>query len=293
MHGRLAPHPARAFGILFCSLALCGLPVPLDAEGEPAETTSPWSSNAELSLVSTSGNARSTSFGFAGSVSHAFERSLVKLSLSGLRSESATEERRAVGSPSDFRILDSSRSETTAENYEVDLRAERSFESGRSWYGNVKWRQDAFAGYDSRLTFGSGVAFPIAQGETSSWRFEGGVTWTREQDLEGAADEFGGVRLALEGSRRLTASTTFELSLAVDESIDDTADVRAELYTGLKVAMNEKLSLKLSLDVRFDNLPALATLELEDEEGGGTGETVSVELDDIDSELKASLVVQF
>ena len=284
--------PLGAWSCCAAMALIFGLPLAAE-EAASEEPASPWSSKAELSLVSTSGNSRSTSFGFAGSVTHAFEQSSVKFSVSGLRAETATEDRRAVGSPLDFRILDRSETETTAENYEADLRADRKLASGRSWYGNVKWRQDEFAGFDSRLTIGSGIAFPIVDKEHSKWTFESGLTWNREEDLDGLVDEFGGVRLALEGNRRLTENSTFELLLEVDENIDETSDVRAELYTGIKVAMNKNLSLKVSLDLRFDNLPALSSLALENEDGTMTGESVSFELDDIDSELKASLVVEF
>ncbi|MEM6793775.1 MAG: DUF481 domain-containing protein [Acidobacteriota bacterium] len=264
------------------------------AQDEEAEADTPaWSGQAELSLVATGGNSEATTFGFAGSLERALGRGTFKIAVDALRAETGTTERRAVGTPDDFRRIDTDDSETTAENYRLKTRYEGEISERRSWFGELSWQRDEFAGFDSRLSAAGGITFLIADTETRRLSLEVGATWTREEDLAGGEEDFPGARFAADAFRTLTDTTDFLFALEIDQNLDETDDLRAQMTAALQVAISEILALKVSLDLRFDNLPASVAVPLEDAAGSLTGESVLVELDELDSILKAALVVKF
>lgn len=277
---------------LVAALATSVAAAPASAQ-EGTEEEKIWTGQTELSLVATEGNSEATTLGFAGSLERAYAKGTFKISAAALRADTGTIQRRAVGTPDNFQLIDRTDSETTAENYRLETRYEGDISERRSWFGELSWQRDEFAGFENRFSAGGGISFIIHDTETRKLSFEVGATWTRQEDLVGLEEDFPGASLGVDAFRTLTETTDFLFKLGVDQNLDETDDLRAEMTAALQVAISEVLALKVSLDLRYDNLPALTLVPLEDELGFATGNSVLVELDELDSTLKAALVVKF
>ena len=97
---------------------------PALAQDEEAPPT--WTNTSELSFVLTAGNSESSSFGARNTLSRLFENGSLRFDAGGIRVESGTIIRTAVGTgQSDFTVSEETDRETTAENYFAELRFDR------------------------------------------------------------------------------------------------------------------------------------------------------------------------
>src|SRR5206468_1229118 len=88
--------------------------LPARAEDHP----SGWTDSAELSFVATAGNARTQTLGFSNKLARKWDGSDIEVKAGGVRAESTTITRFAVGSTAaDFEERQLSETERTAENY--------------------------------------------------------------------------------------------------------------------------------------------------------------------------------
>ncbi|MEZ5332772.1 MAG: DUF481 domain-containing protein [Thermoanaerobaculia bacterium] len=278
-------------------LVLLLVPIAARAQDE-AEDGPPlgWSGSAELTFVNTTGNSETTTLGFGTSLLHAWEDARFTLEANGLRAESGTVTRRAVGTPQDFRILERSSSEVTAENYLVRASYDRDIREDFFWFSGLTWERNEFAGFSSRTSAVGGLGNLWLDRENAHWKTTYGVTWTSQDDLVDdpeVSSEFLGLRLTSDYGRAITATTDFASLLVVDQNLDDTDDLRADFTNSLAVSISERLALKISLQLLWDNQPALGEIALEAPDGTPTGDIVTYELDDLDTVLRTALVVKF
>lgn len=271
-------------------------PPEIAQEAEEGAEEPGWNYAAELTFVLTSGNARSSTFGVGSNLRRLWENAELTVEGSAIRTRSEIVERRAEGTPEDFRVVEETESRLTAEKYRADVRLDRDLGGTAFLYGGVSWLRNTFAGLESRFTFLTGTGHTWAEGETMRFKTGVAATYTFQEDVLSAAaasDRFAGARLNANFFRRLTETTRLTSELVVDENLDDTADLRADLTNALQVAINDHLALKTSWQLVFDNRPSFTSVPLETPAGDPTGEEVAVRLEEVDSFLTLALVVTF
>ncbi len=277
------------------SLLACGLLLPVagaaQAEEEKRERRG-WTGSAEVSAVMTSGNAESESFGMRTQWNRKWAASALTLEAAGLRAESTTTRRFGIGTPGDFRLVEVSTTELTAENYMIRARRDRSIGERVFWFLGAGWDRNTFAGIDSRYSGTAGAGHHWIDSESAHFTTTYGATYTREEDLVGGSDSFAGLRLGYEYDRLVTATTRFGSALFADGNLDETSDYRLDLTNWVKVSMNDRLALKVSVQALYDNQPSRVQLPLVDEMDVSTG-TATVPLDELDLLWTAALVVNF
>lgn len=130
--------------------------------GSAQEAGFTWSNETELSYVSTSGNASSSTFGLAGSLEgeggpHQFE-----FEIGSVRASSTTTNRTALGTPTDFDIIEVEQSETIAESYFARGRYDRELGVGFAFTG-AGWDRNTFSGcvFRSNPSTDSGAFRPV------------------------------------------------------------------------------------------------------------------------------------
>lgn len=271
--------------------------VVLAAMATPADVTAQeerepgWYEQAELTLVLTAGNTQSSAFGLNNRLERLFPSSRLTFDAGGLRIESGTTERTAIGTPDDFVVDEDTETETTAENYFATLRYDREL-SGRSYaYGSGGWVRNRFAGVDNRWTGAVGVGYRLVDSERTTWTADLGATLTSEDPIVGETDSFAGLRLTWDLGHQLTETTRFTSVLVVDENLSETEDLRASFDNAIAVDISDILALKTGLKLLFDNLPSLEEIDLFAVPGGPATGTVLVPLDEVDTQLTVALVV--
>lgn len=264
------------------------LPTELTAQDEREPG---WYEQAELTLVLTAGNTRSNAFGLNNRLERLLPSSRLILDAGGLRIESGTTERTAVGTPEDFVVAEDSETETTAENYFATLRFDRELSERSYAYGSGGWVRNRFAGIDNRWTGAAGIGYRLVDGERTSWTVDLGATVTSEDPIVGETDSFAGLRLTWDLGHRLTETARFTSVLVVDENLSESEDLRASFDNAIAVDISDVLALKTGLKLQFDNMPSLEEVDLVAVPGGPVTGTVLVPLDEVDTQLTVALVV--
>ncbi len=270
------------------ALALIGAPAELSAQDEREPG---WYEQAELTLVLTAGNTRSSAFGLNNRLERLFPSSRLTFDAGGLRIESGTTERTAVGTPGDFVVAEETETETTAENYFATLRFDRELSERSYVYGSGGWVRNRFAGVDNRWTGAAGIGYRLLDTDRTSWTTDLGATVTSEEPIVGDTDSFAGLRLTWDLGHQLTETTRLTSVLVVDENLSETEDLRVAFDNAVAVDISDVLALKTGLKLLFDNLPSLEEVDLVEVPGGPATGTVRVPLDEVDTQLTVALVV--
>ncbi|MDE2661729.1 MAG: DUF481 domain-containing protein [Gemmatimonadota bacterium] len=290
--------PAR-LGIVL-GLTLGSVPPPAVAlvqegqEGDPEAAA--WNYSAELSLLFTSGNSTVRTFGLGGTARREWAGGEISFRAGGLRTESGTTRRVAVGTEEDFTVTSDADPKPTAENYFLRGEYERSFSDHVHLTTGAAWERNTFAGFESRLSLVGGIGNLWVETETTRLKSDYGITFTAQNDVVDDPEKssgFGGVRVSTDFRRRLTPTASLESVLILDENLTDAADLRADFATSLAVDINSSLAVKTGLRLVWDNVPALTRAPLERPAGTPTGTTVLVPRHKLDSTLTIALVANF
>ncbi len=262
------------------------------AVGQEEEAPPTWTDNAELSLVLTAGNSESSSFGLRNTLARLFESSSLTFDIGGIRVESGSISRTAVGTDqSDFTVSEETDRETTAENYFAQLRYDRQLSERTYVYTSGGWVRNRFAGVNNRLTGAAGFGINLIKNDQGSFDVDLGFTVSREEPLIGESVSFGGLRLGYGYTRQVTESTAFASSLVVDENLSDTDDLRADFDNSIAVSISDAFALKTGLKILYDKQPSLESIGLFDAPGGTQIGSVLTPLDKVDTQVTVSLVV--
>jgi hypothetical protein len=253
-----------------------------------------WENATELSFVSTGGNASSSTLGLKSSLTGTTGPNSFKIELGGIRGETGIVTRTATGTSTNFTVSEVNTSQLTAENYFTRGRYDRAFAEAYLFAG-VGWDRNTFAGVQNRYAGVLGIGRTWAEGETGRLKTDVGATYTIQKDVDpapGAKDGFGGARLSVDATRRISATVGYASVLLVDENLEDTKDLRADWTNSVSVSLSEALAFKTSLQILFDNKPALVSVPLVDGGGTPTGTNVLTPGEELDTVFTVALVIR-
>jgi putative salt-induced outer membrane protein YdiY len=258
------------------------------------ETDTGWSDVAEFSLVMTSGNSETETLGFKNTLTRSWENAAFVLNAGAIRAENTTVVA-AIGTPSSFRLVEETT--RTAESYYLNGRYNRDVTSRFFWYAGAGWERNRFAGIENRRIVEGGVGNLWIDQEDLKFSTGYGLTFTDQEDvviIEGVDETFLGFRFSWDYLNKFGQNTTYTNTLVVDGNADETSDFRANNINALAVAMSERMALKVSLQLLYDNQPSFAEYALLDGSPlASTGKTGRQQLDELDTILTVSLVVNF
>ncbi|MBI3450316.1 MAG: DUF481 domain-containing protein [Acidobacteria bacterium] len=257
-----------------------------------------WADSAEFSYVATSGNTETQTLGFKDKLTRTWERSLFTLNAGGIRVETTTTDRFAVGTTSSFGVTENKQTVVTAENYFLNGRFDHKISDHFFWFGGAGWDRNTFAGIQNRYTAFGGVGNIWADSDTFKWRTDYGATYTHQEEVVSdptTQDSFAGLRLSSALARKLGGSTAYTNDTVVDENLNDTKDLRATMTNSLSVSMTKRLAVKISLQWLYDNRPSFKDIDLfaPGTPPTPTGTKVPFELARLDTIFTTSLVVNF
>jgi putative salt-induced outer membrane protein len=282
------------------ALLLAGTPGPARAQeaeaeevAQAAEEPAGWTGSGKLGVVATSGNTETQSVSGRVEADREWTTGTLRLEASALRAEQTDTTLRAVGpTPDDVTILSISESEPTAESYAATAQYDRDLTERLFAFGSVGWERDEPAGIADRFAVGLGAGHTWVEREDLDSRTGYGLTYTREEGTSGIERDFAGVRLSWDHRQDLTETTTYTHALVVNENLDDTDDLRADLLASIAVSMTERLALEVSGQLKYDAQPAFQAVPRELPDGTPAGDTVLVELEELDTVLSVALVVK-
>ncbi len=228
------------------AIAACFL---LAAAGAFAEETpangKAWSDQAELSLVSTTGNTETTSVAGKNLMAYRFTPGTVgSWKLEGLYSK------------------DDGR--TTAESYATELRFDWSLSERVYSYALGGWNKDRFAGIDQRYYGGGGAGYKFLLGPRHFLASEAGLNYTAERYTDGTDSDFLTGRAFAKYEYAFSKKSRFLQSVEYLYDFSDSAHFRVNSETALVAALTEVFALKAAYTVRYDHKPVPAGLKRTD-----------------------------
>lgn len=275
----------RLFLISIATLAL----MPTLAQDAPEKD---WSNKAELSLVSTSGNAESTTFGFKNTLDLKREKGEFSLSLGAIRAENKVFTRTAVGTLDDYTVNEETRTEKTDER--AYLNAKYAFKLGQrmALVMGFDWDRNEFAGIKNRYALSLGVGHTWWDHDASTFKTDYALQYTQEDPVyEPPAfdDNYTSLKLGYSYRRQITENTRFDQALNLIPNLEESDDLRGDLDNNLSVSINKRLALKIGVHLYYDKDPAYEAVPL----NGEADTTVPFQLDEWDRLITTTLVVNF
>ena len=292
--------PQRRTFLVFAwsALSLAGW-IGAGAQDKPSDTAGRFTDSAEFSYVATAGNSQTATLGFKNTLGRKWGKSAFELKAGGVRAQTTTRTRTAVGPDStNFTVFESEDTALSAESYFLGGRYDRKLSLRVFWFGGGGWSRNRFSGIQNRYEAAGGVGNIWADSDRVKFRTDYALSYTREDDVvasPGVKDSFAGFRFSWKLERKIGDTTTYGNELILDENLDDTSDLRGNMVNSLAVSMTRRLALKISLQSLYDHQPAFREIDLlaPPPPGGAKTGTVLDELDSLDTIFTASLVVNF
>ena len=277
------------------ALATITIAAPALAEDAPKDAPRrPWSDQAEVGIVATSGNSSGTNFSLGNAFKYAWTNAELTVDAKALRAESSTTN---LSNP-DGTVRVTETKTVTAENYLLGGKYRMTIRDALYWYAGASWYKDVFAGLDGRTLAGAGVGYTILKTARHELKAEGGADYTREVLLDdqgthtfASAHGFMGYAFQFSQKGKLTED------LNVFDNLSDSADWRAVSMTALTAGLTDKLAVKVSYAVIYANRPKQKTVPPDPgpfppAAPPGTPDATFV-LDSTDTVFSAALVINF
>jgi len=153
---------------------------------------------------------------------------------------------------------------STAERYSSDLRGGYEVSSDAFVFGNAGWRQDKFAGLNRETLLGFGYGYKLWTGPLHFMTLEGGLQQVQDRYTDDTSTDHTDARIFGEYGLAFAAQNRFKQTIELLYDFGNSEQYRANLETSLTSALNERFSTKLSYLVRYNHVPALATLDTTD-----------------------------
>jgi hypothetical protein len=115
-------------------------PAPAPPPPEPEK----WFDTADLSFVYTAGNSQTSTLGFKNKLWRKWTDSRVEVNAGGVRNDSTTISRIAIGTPDDYFVEKDEDSELTAEAYYVNGRYDQDLSEDWFWFAGAGWDHNTF-----------------------------------------------------------------------------------------------------------------------------------------------------
>jgi putative salt-induced outer membrane protein len=273
--------------IVLAGLVLA-LALPAVAQEEAEEPKRPWTDEAELSYVSTGGNAETTTLSFSNKFDYKWEKAKLTVFASALNADATT----VVLDNFDGTVTKSELKEKTAENYQLTVAYRRQIKKRLYWFAGAGWERNRFAGIDDRYAASGGVGYRIIDGKKHILDGEVGLGYTWETQVTGLENNFTDSRVFFGYDFLISENAKLDSDLAILPNLDDSDDLRVNWITAVTASLTSSLALRLSYTVKYDRQPALQVVPPSAGAPVGTPDAL-YEFETTDTILSASLVVNF
>ncbi len=261
----------------------------------PQDSTSGWSYEAEASLLVTSGNAGTRTFGGGLAATRSWGLRDLELRAQGTRAEASRLQQFAVGRPDDFQVMEVSHRETISEDYSFRATWRQPLAGFTKGTVSGSWERNTFAGFRTRLSLLLGLGHSWISSERVTVSVDYGLTGTLQVDLvEEPAKEprYPGFRAAVKSEVRIAEATVLTTDLTVDENLATPTDLRLDFNNALTVQINSTFAVRAAFRGLWDNRPALAELPLRSTVDAESTSSVRVPRRKLDTTVSLALVAQ-
>ena len=242
-----------------CLLGAFVFSIPAEAQDlGVAPPSKAWTNEAQLALVSASGNSAGTTLAFTD-----------RLIINGDYSEiivfgevyRLTSTRRQLVNRPNGTVRETLTSETTARRYEFGLKYRQNFVGNVFWFLGGDWFRDRAAGIDNRLTGHAGLGVRFIENARATVVGEAGVGLTRETQVSAPLDNYVAGRLGLDIKMGLSSTSEFSVGGEFLTNLQHSTDYRFNGRAAITAHMSELFALRISGILRTDNVPPVLIID--------------------------------
>ena len=125
-----------------------------------------------------------------------------------------------------------------------------------SWYANLGYMEDEFAGYKEQYKLGLGAINYFIKGEETVFSCSLGLDFTKEEYTDNTEDDETWLRFGLDGKRKVADNIRFAGHFGFLAPKDDTDECyRTETAVGLIFTINEKIDAEMKYIVDYNKAP--------------------------------------
>ncbi|MCX8160928.1 MAG: DUF481 domain-containing protein [Candidatus Saccharicenans sp.] len=285
------------FSALFCFIVLIflGLLAPLLSEEtkEKSGLLGPWKAQVELSYVVTGGNTATSAFSLGTNLARKWTKDSLTLKTFILRSTATTYNRWAVGTETDYDIVEETVKNLVAENYLLSAAYERKFSSKLFGQLGASWDRNKFSGLDRRYMAIAGLGYVWIEKEKTNVKMNAGLTYSSRKYIGQEVTSFAGFRFDLLAEQKFSDKSSCSSLFIFDQNLKEMKDWRFDWTSSLTASISQAIALKASYKILYAHLPAISFLPLLDNVGQPTGLTVPYSLKNLDSFFTTSIVINF
>jgi putative salt-induced outer membrane protein YdiY len=252
-----------------------------------------WGNQTEFSFLATGGNSTASTLGLRNLLRRESSTGVFRFDIGSIRTDATRVQRRAVGTPGSYSIVEDRDTERTAERYSAQARYDHNLSDRTFAYGSTGWERNTFAGFNSRTVVALGAGTRFERPEVRETKIGAALTYTFQDDVDpdpANPDRFAGLRGTLDHQQRLTTGTQLELKWVIDANARDRDDVRGDLSQSVSASLSDRLALKTTLQLLVDFDPPSQRVPLFTD-GEDSGATVLTPLRKLDRSLSIALVV--
>lgn len=201
-----------------------------------------WKDSGELSYVDTGGNTEVSTLSIKNKLQYNFSEKTAGTWKVGV----------LTGETSGIK---------TAESYMTELRVDHLI-SERVYAALIAgWLKDLFAGIDARYYVGPAVGYKIFVGPKHFLKTEAGVDYVSEEyrTVPKTDADYARGRVFGEYGYDFTETNKFLQSVEYLHDFDNSDNYNVNSVTAIISSLNQYFSLKTSYEVRYDNVPVIAT----------------------------------
>ncbi len=287
--------------LTFLCIAICGA-LPALAQDAPVEPNRAedrklgWSNVADMGFVLTSGNAATSALTVDDKLVRVWEDAELSFRFGALRTKTV-DDRFAIGTAEDFRVIEDDSRELDNERYYAAGRYDRDITERFFWVAGAGWDRDLDAGIDNRSIVYGGLGNKWRDDDHMRFKTDYAVTFTHRIDEIADPERdvnFSEARLSWDYMHKLAANAQFDSDFVFFVNVSDGSDYRFNNIDAITSNLNSVMALRFSAQFLYQNLPALEEIDLFDldpSDGGFPVGTAVVRKRTLDTILKFSLVI--
>lgn len=254
-----------------------------------------WKNTANLSFVVTGGNASTSTLSVDDKLKRSWENAELSFQGGALRVKTA-DDRFAVGTVSDFAIVEDSTRALDNERYYFFGRYDRDITKKFFWVVGGGWDRDGNAGIDSRTMVWGGVGNTWRSDEHMRFKTDYGVTFTHRVDVipDPERDEnYSEGRAASEYEHHFSDNAKFNSDFVFFVNLADSADYRFNTLNAVTTNLSSLFALRFGVQLLYQALPAFEEVDLLAADVGPKMGVVLVRKKELDSVVTFSVVMTF
>jgi hypothetical protein len=283
-HRRVATRCTRTLGSIAVALAAgnawgaadpTGMQGIAAAQAPASELKTGWFNSADLSVVITSGNSGTRSYGFDDTFRYVWEKKRFRFRVNYVRSDTADDSFLLVQSGLTFLPGETLQDPPTyvvrppveldVEQFLVETAYAQDIHKKLFWNVGASWDRNEDAGIVSRYVGYGGIGNLWYNHDDLSFATSYGLSYTDRKETTPdpeKEDQFFGIRLEYDLRLKMGSSTTFDSDMFGNASLSDLNDYMFDITNSVSVKMSKHVALKASLEWQFNHEPALEDVDI-------------------------------